>query len=170
MPPEVTLIAAVAADGAIGHRGALLFRIREDLQRLKALTLGHPVVMGRRTWDSIGRPLPGRRNVVLTRDPAWHAEGAERAASWPEALRMTRDAGRIGVLGGAEVYALALPDATALELTEVAAIRDADTWFPAWDRAAFVEQSRSEHVSGDGLPYAFVTYRRQPEPGAPAAT
>lgn len=170
MPPEVTLIAAVAADGGIGHRGGLLFRIREDLQRFKALTLGHPVVMGRRTWASIGRPLPGRRNIVLTRDPAWRADGAERAGSWPEALAMAAPAGRVGVIGGAEVYARALADATVLELTEVAAVREADVWFPSWDRSLFTEQARSTHVSADGLPYAFVTYRRNTAPARPAAT
>ncbi len=166
MPPEVSLIAAVAADGGIGHRGALLFRIREDLQHFKAITLGHPVVMGRRTWDSIGRPLPGRRNIVLTRDPVWHADGAERAGSWPGALALVGDVPRVCVVGGADLYALALPRADLLELTEVAAVRPADAWFPTWDRHAFREESRTTHTTADGLAYAFVTYRRATTPAA----
>jgi dihydrofolate reductase len=119
--------------------------------------------MGRRTWESLPdrfRPLPGRRNVVLTRDPAWRAEGAERAGSLGEALRALDAADRVFVVGGAEIYAAALPLADELLLTEVDVEADGDTVFPAWDRRAFHEVSRERHVSADGTAFAFVTYAR----------
>lgn len=158
--PSICLVAAVARDGGIGHRGALLARIPEDLRRLKQLTLGSPIVMGRKTWDSIGRPLPGRHNIVVTRDGGWHAEGATAAASLPAALALETNAERIFVIGGAEIYASALPWADALELTEIDAVFEADTWFPSWDRSQFREVSREAHRSADGLAFSFAGYRR----------
>ena len=158
--PSICLVAAVARDGGIGNKGALLARLPEDLRRLKQLTLGSPVVMGRKTWDSIGKPLPGRHNIVVTRDRAWHAEGASVAASMTEALALAAPAERVFVLGGAEIYALALPLADTLELTEIDAVLSADTWFPAWDRSAFHEVSREDHETADGLRFSFVCYQR----------
>jgi dihydrofolate reductase len=127
--------------------------------------MGHSVVMGRRTWDSLPtrfRPLPGRRNVVVTRNDAWRAEGAERAASFADALRVLEGAPEVFVIGGAELYAEALPRADELLLTEVDAEVEGDTVFPAWDRAAFEEKSREQHVSETGIPFSFVTYLRRP--------
>ncbi len=161
--PAISLVAAVARDGGIGHRGELLVRIPEDLRRLKAITLGHPVVMGRKTWQSIGRPLPGRRNIVVTREAGLRLEGAETAASLDDALALAGDVPVVHVLGGAELYALAMPRADELELTEIDAEFPADTYFPAWDRSRFVRTSHEAHVSADGLRYAFVTYKRLPE-------
>jgi len=161
--PAVSLVAAVARDGGIGHRGELLVRIPEDLRRLKAITLGHPVVMGRRTWQSIGRALPGRRNIVVTRDAALRPEGAETAASLDEALALAGAAAVVHVLGGAELYALALPLADALELTEIDAEFPADTFFPDWDRSRFALVAREPHETSAGLRYAFATYKRLPE-------
>ena len=158
--PIVSLIAAVAGDGGIGHGGDLLVRLPGDLPRLKRLTLGAPIVMGRRTWDSIGRALPGRRNIVITRDRAFRAAGAEIAASLDEALALAADATRVFVLGGAEIYALALPLADELELTEIDAAFPADTFFPAWDRGRYEEMTREERTTAEGLRYAFVTYKK----------
>jgi dihydrofolate reductase len=158
--PLVSLIAAVAKDGGIGHRGELLVHLPGDLPRLKRLTMGSVVVMGRKTWDSIGRPLPGRRNVVVTRDRSFHAAGAETASSLEAALTLAADAPRVFVLGGAEIFALALPLADELELTEIDATFAADTFFPAWDRHRFEEIARDERTNGEGLRYAFVTYKK----------
>lgn len=161
---KVTILAAVARGGVIGRDGTIPWRIPEDLARFKALTTGHAVVMGRKTWDSLParfRPLPGRRNVVVTRDPGWEAEGVERAGSLAEALALLEDEERVFVIGGAEIYAAALPLADELVLTEIERAVGGDTFFPAWDRAAFAEVSREERVSEDGTRFAFVTYRRR---------
>ncbi len=158
--PAVTVIAAVAQDGGLGRAGDLLVRLPGDLPRLKRLTMGSPVVMGRKTWDSIGRPLPGRRNIVVTRDPAFHVDGAEAVASVDEALALATGTPRVFVLGGAAIYALALPLADTLELTEIDATFPADVFFPPWDRAAFTQTAREAHESGDGIRFAFTTYTR----------
>ena len=158
--PLVCLVAAVARDGGIGLRGALLARIPDDMRRLKRLTLGAPVVMGRKTWQSIGRPLPGRQNIVVTRDPAWQEEGATRASSLQAALVLASGAERAFVLGGAELYALALPVADELELTEIDAVFPADTFFPDWKRGDSRQTAREAHETETGLRYNFVSYRR----------
>ena len=160
---KISLVAAVARGGVIGRDGTIPWRIPEDMARFRKLTLGHPVVMGRRTWDSLPdryRPLPGRRNIVVTRNPDWRAEGAEHSASLDDALQLLDDARQVFVVGGAEIYAAALPVADELLLTEVDAEFGGDTLFPAWDRTAFEETSREPHVSEDGTPFAFVTLER----------
>ena len=159
--PTLSLIAAVARNGGIGKNNALLVRLPEDLAHFKRTTLGAPVVMGRRTWDSIGRPLPGRRNVVITRNPEWHAEGAEGAASLDEALALLAHAPKIFVIGGAQLYAAALPRADELVLTEIDADLDADAFFPAWNRDEFRQTSRRLLKSSQGLDYSFATYRKK---------
>ncbi len=158
--PLVCLVAALARDGGIGHRGQLLARIPDDLRRFKQRTIGAPVVMGRKTWQSIGRPLPGRQNIVLSRDPAWHAEGAATATSLADALALEPAAQRVFVIGGADVYALALPIANELELTEIDAEFPADVFFPNWNRADFRQTSRESHETVDGLRYNLVSYQR----------
>jgi dihydrofolate reductase len=160
--PVVSLVAIVARDGGIGHRGGLLVRLPEDLRRFKQITLGTPVVMGRKTWQSIGRPLPGRRNIVVTRDPEFRAQGAETAPSLDAALAHAGSAPLVHVIGGAEIYALALPIADELQLTEIDAEFPADTFFPAWDRGRFAQVAREPHETAEGLRYAFVTYKKQP--------
>jgi dihydrofolate reductase len=161
---RLVLVAAVARDGAIGKGNDLLFRIPEDLRRLRRETLGHPVIMGRKTWDSLPvrfRPLPGRRNIVVTRNAQWQADGAERAGSLDEALALAGDVPKVCVIGGGELYALALPRADELLMTEVDAdVAGADTFFPEY-RSRFVETERERHVTDDGLRYDFVTYQRQ---------
>lgn len=163
--PTLSLIAAVARGNAIGRRNELLWRESADQRHFRAVTMSSPVIMGRRTWDSLParfRPLPGRPNIVVTRDAAWHAEGATRAASLDDALAQAGDATKVFVIGGAQLYALALPRADELVLTEIDAdFADADTFFPAWDRSAFDQTSREDHVSADGISYRFTTYRRR---------
>ena len=159
-------MAAVARDRVIGRENAIPWRIPEDVQRFKELTTGHAVVMGRRTWDSIPdrfRPLAGRRNVVVTRNPDWHGDGAERASSLDDALLLLGDAAQVFVIGGAELYTEALPSADELLLTEIEAEVDGDVFFPSWDRAAFEEESRESHVSENGIPFSFVRYVRKPK-------
>jgi dihydrofolate reductase len=158
--PGLSLIAIVARDGGIGQNNALLWHLSEDLQHFKRTTLGCPVIMGRKTWDSIGRPLPGRRNIVVTRNAAWNAVGADAVTDLESALKSAADAPKVFVIGGAQLYAAALPWADELVLTEVDAQAPADTFFPAWERSAFTETQRDAHTDASGLSYAFVTYRR----------
>jgi dihydrofolate reductase len=160
----VSLIAAVARNGGIGRDNALLWRLPEDMARFKALTLGHPVIMGRKTWDSLPakfRPLPGRRNLVLSRDAALQVDGAEVFASLTDALNACADAAHVSVIGGAQIYAEAMPFADRLELTEIDADFDADVFFPAWDRAAFTETSREAKTAPQGWHFDFVGYQRR---------
>ena len=157
-------MAAVARGGVIGRENAIPWRIPQDLEHFKKLTTGHAVVMGRRTWDSLPdrfRPLPGRRNVVVTRNPDWSADGAERAGSLDEALALLDSAPQVYVIGGGQLYAEALPLADELLLTEIDADFAGDTWFPDWDRTAFEETSREQCVSETGIPFSFVAYRRR---------
>jgi len=163
--PELVLIAALDRERAIGRAGDLLWHEPADQRHFRAATLGHPVVMGRKTWDSLParfRPLPERRNLVVTRNPQWQSAGAEAMPSLDAALARLVDATRVFVIGGAELYALALPAADTLLLTETAHRFDgADAHFPAFDRAVFGEVSREAQVGADGTPYAFVRYERQ---------
>lgn len=158
------LIAAVARDGAIGRGNALLWTDPADQRHFRQSTLGCPVIMGRRTWESLPerfRPLPGRRNVVVTRNPAYAAPGAETAPGLDEALAQVRPAPRVFVIGGGELYAQALPGADELWLTEIDADLPGDVFFPAIDRQAFEEVSRQPRQAADGTPFAFVVYRRR---------
>jgi dihydrofolate reductase len=160
---SITLVAAVAKDGAIGRDNALLWHIPEDMARFKALTLGKPVVMGRKTWDSLPpkfRPLPGRRNLVVSRSTT-ELPGAEVFASLDAALAACADP-EVCVIGGGEIYALALPRAAKLALTEVdAAFPDADRHFPAWPHAQFTEAARESLTSAAGIRFDFVDYVRK---------
>ena len=162
---NLALIAGVARNGAIGRGNQLLWRLPEDLQRFRRVTLGHPVIMGRKTWDSLPaavKPLPGRRNIVVTRNAQWQAKGAERADSLDSALQRVGSAPKAFVIGGAELYALALPRADELLLTEIDAdFPDADAFFPAWDRAEFEETSREARIGIAPWRYDFVDYRRR---------
>jgi dihydrofolate reductase len=170
----ITLVAAVARNGVIGNGEAMPWRLPEDLAHFKNLTMGHPVVMGRRTWDSLPpkfRPLPGRRNLVVTRNAQWHAEGAERAGSLEAALALAGNAKRLFVIGGGELYALALPLADELELTELELPFEGRTVFPPY-RHAFEETARETHRAAppNEFGFAFVSYRRSGagKAGAPA--
>ena len=161
MSPTVSLVAAVARNGVIGRDNGLAWHLSSDLKRFKALTMGKPMLMGRRTWDSIGRPLPGRRTLVLTRDRGFRAEGAEIVHEWEAALAAAAGFFFI-VLGCSEIYSLALPQADRLHLTEVAAEPEGDVRFPAFDRARFRETFREAHPAGprDEHAFAFVDWER----------
>ncbi len=161
----LSLIAAVAQDGSIGNENQLLFRLPEDLQHFRRMTLGCPVIMGRRTWDSVParfRPLPGRRNIVVTRNPTWHGEGAEAVPSLQAAIALAASAPKVFVIGGGQLYAEAIAHADELVLTEIACDFGGDTRFPAWDRSQFREVGRERHHAGppNDFDYAFVTYLR----------
>jgi len=157
----IALLAAVARNGTIGRDNQLLVRLPEDLKRFKRLTLGHPMIMGRKTYESIGRPLPGRRSIVVTRNTTWQAEGVETAHSLDDALQRVADAPQVFVIGGGEIYAQALPRADVLELTELEQDFEGDTFFPAWPREQFKEVAREMHTAPEGWAYHFVTYQRQ---------
>ncbi len=164
---EVVLIVAVADNGVIGTDGAIPWRLKSDMQRLKAMTTGRPVVMGRKTFMSLRRPLPGRTNIVLTRDRHFRAGGAvvtnsfsdARAVALGDALR--RSVSEIAVIGGAEIYAQWVDVADRLEVTEVHARPEGDTYFPAIDPAKWQELARVQNPAGpdDSAPFSYVTYR-----------
>ena len=162
---RVALVAAVARGGVIGRDSGIPWRLPEDMRRFRTLTMGHPVVMGRRTWESLPdqfRPLPGRGNVVVTRNSDWSAQGADRAGPIEDALRLLEGEATVFVIGGGEIYAAALPSADELLLTEIDAEIEGDTYFPNWDPDDFEEVARERHVSSDGVGYSFVTYERRP--------
>ncbi len=159
---RVSLIAALARNRVIGRDNSLVWHIPADLAHFKKITHGHPVVMGRKTWDSIGRPLPGRRNLVVTRQEAWNAQGAEPVASLQEALSLCVEAPEVFVIGGAQIYEQALPLAHRLWLTEIDAEPQGDAWFPAWPRDRFEQISREHHEAQAGIPaFDFVLYERR---------
>ena len=158
--PAPTLIVARADNGVIGRDGGLPWRLPADLKRFKALTMGGAMIMGRRTFDSLPGVLPGRRHIVVTRDKAWSAAGAEVAHSVGEALAMIGNE-RAFVIGGAEIFALFLPLAERIELTEVVGMVAGDTTMPGPRGAEWREVWREEHSSEDGRPgYRFITLER----------
>jgi dihydrofolate reductase len=157
----VTIIAALSRNGVIGRDNRLPWHIAEDLKRFKALTLGHPVIMGRRTHESLGRPLPGRDNIVITRSKDYAARGCRVVHTLEEALAACARAGEAFVIGGAEIYVLALPLADRLQLTEVDADIEGDAHFPAFERGAWREAARESRAAPDGMRYDFVTYERR---------
>ena len=155
---EIVLVVAIADNGVIGKDGGIPWHISEDLKRFKALTMGHTIVMGRKTWDSLPKkPLPGRINVVVTRQADWRADGALTAASLGQATAGT--SGTVMVIGGQEIYERALPLASRIELTEVHQTFDGDARF-ALDRTGWRETAREDHVAADGLRYSYVTLSR----------
>ncbi|WP_439683124.1 Dihydrofolate reductase [Cupriavidus oxalaticus] len=159
----LTLVVAKARNGTIGRDNTLPWRLPEDLAHFKRTTMGAPVIMGRKTWDSIGRPLPGRRNIVVSRNPDLRIEGAEVATSLEDAQRLCVGADQIFLIGGAQLYAEAMPSADRLVVTEIDADVEGDAFFPPIDRAQWLETARETHHSeANGFNYAFVTYDRPP--------
>ena len=159
--PPIRLVVAYTDNRVIGRDGGMPWHLPGDLAHFKRNTLGHPILMGRKTWLSLGRPLPGRRNLVLTRDASFEAAGAECFASLDAALAACRDAERICVIGGEQIFRLALPLADELIATEIHARIDGDTWFPELPAGQWRETERLPQPAGDGgLSYDFVTYRR----------
>jgi dihydrofolate reductase len=167
---EIVLIAAIAENGVIGADNAIPWRLKSDMQRLKALTIGRPIVMGRKTYESFPRrPLPGRTNIVITRDGAYRAGGAVVTTSFDNARAIARgDALRrkvqeIAILGGAEIYAAFMAGADRLEITEVHIRPEGDTYFPPIDPDLWQEIARLRHPAGpdDSAEFSYVTYRRR---------
>lgn len=161
--PRINIIFARARNGVIGKDGQMPWHLPEDLAHFKQQTGGAPVLMGRKTWDSLPprfRPLPGRRNVVITRQADWQAAGAERAASLQDAVALCADAAEIWVIGGGEIYAQALPLAQRAVVTEIERDFEGDTFAPTLN-GSWRETARSAHTAAkDGLPFSFVTYER----------
>ena len=158
--PRVYLVAAVASNGIIGARGKLPWHIPEELQHFKRLTLGHPVIMGRRTWESLKRALPQRENIVVTRRQGYEAEGAAVASSLEAALAMCIGESVAFVIGGTQLFKEAMPIAAGMVLTEIKRDYEGDTWFPKWDRSQWRESQREAHTAGDGTRFDFVLYER----------
>ena len=165
---RVAIIVAADERGGIGRDGGLPWHLPEDLKRFKALTMGKPMVMGRRTWDSIGRPLPGRRSMVVSRRSGLALDGAEVYGSLEAALEAAADAPETCVIGGAEIYRQALPRAEVVHLTRVHALVDADTFLPLLDAGEWEEVAREDRPADDrhAHAYSFLTLRRLREPSA----
>ena len=160
MKPRIVLVLARAANGVIGRDGDLPWRLPADLRHFKAQTKGKPMLMGRKTFDTLPGLLPGRRHIVLTRDDDWRAEGAEVVHDIATAIKIA-DAPELAVVGGAEVYALALPYADRIKLTEIALEPQGDTIVPPFDPADWIETRREDHPAEDGRPaFSFVTLVR----------
>ncbi len=159
---QIVLVVAMSENRVIGRDGDLPWRISADLKHFKAVTMGHPILMGRKTWDSLRRPLPGRRNIVITRNADFDAEGTERAASLDDALAMCADAEKAMIIGGGQIYAEIIGRADIIELTEVHAETDGDTYFPEIDSTAWQETSRVrfDPEKPDGPAFSFVTLVR----------
>jgi dihydrofolate reductase len=158
--PRIYLVAAVASNGIIGSHGRLPWHFPEELKHFKEVTLGHPIIMGRRTWESLKGPLAGRKNIVVTRTPGYRAAGASVAASLQEALALCAEAPKAMVIGGSQLFAESLPIAAGLELTEIHRDYPGDTWFPEYDRANWQEMKREARTAGDGTRFDYVLYEK----------
>jgi dihydrofolate reductase len=169
MTCPLVIVVALARNGVIGRDNQLLWRLKTDLRRFRDLTWGKPMIMGRKTFESIGRPLPGRETVVLTRDRAFSAAGAHVAHSWDDAVAKAKrlaesmGADAIAAVGGSEIYGLALPEAEKLYLTEVEACPEGDAVFPPYDRGAYREVRRIAHPKGpdDEHPFTFIDLEKR---------
>jgi dihydrofolate reductase len=158
--PRLYLVAAVAANGIIGVNGRLPWHFPEELKHFKEVTLGHPVIMGRRTWESLKGPLPGRQNIVVTRTPGYQAQGALVAASLQDALKLCASAPKAMIIGGSRLFEESLPVAAGLELTEIRRDYTGDTWFPKYDRSKWREVKREARTASDGTRFDYVLYER----------
>jgi dihydrofolate reductase len=157
---RINVIAAMAKNRAIGIDNTLPWHLPEDLKHFKALTMGHHIIMGRKTYESIGRPLPGRTTVIVTRDPGYRAEGCLTAHSIDAAIAACGDDPEVFFVGGANLYEQILPRADRIYLTEIQAEYQGDAHFPEFPLAVWRETARDQQVSAAGLAYHFVTYQR----------
>lgn len=159
----ISIIVAIARNGVIGSGNNLIWHISEDLRRFKAITTGHPVVMGRKTYESIGRPLPNRTNVVITRQSDFKAEGCVVVHSLQEAIQQFAEDEEVFIIGGGSIYAEALPLTKRIYLTEVDADYEGDTYFPQWDRSSWQLIAQEHFARGEKFaqPFAFLTYERR---------
>jgi dihydrofolate reductase len=158
---QLTLVVAIDAQRGIGVDNKLPWHLPEDLAHFKRVTLGQPIIMGRKTFDSIGRALPGRRNIVITRNAEWRHEGVDAVTSLQAALALIAD-GPASVIGGAQIFNASMDLADRMIVTEIGHTFDCDTFFPPIDPAVWVETARETHHSeANGYDYAFVTYERK---------
>jgi len=158
--PRIYLVAAVASNGIIGLNGKLPWSLPEDLQHFKRLTLGHPIIMGRYTWESLKGPLPGRDNIVVSATPGYEAPGAAVASSLEAALALCAGEPVAFVIGGSRLFAESLPVADGLVLTEIDRAYEGDTSFPQYDRSRWKESQRERHVTAEGTKFDFVLYEK----------
>ena len=158
---RIVLVAAVAANGIIGANGKLPWHLPEDLQHFKRVTLGHPVVMGRKTWESLKGPLPGRENIVITRQAGYQASGAAVASSLDAALALCAGESVVCVIGGEQVFEEALPLAAGLIMTEIKQDFAGDARFPDYDRSRWREKQREAHTAANGMRFDFALYERR---------
>lgn len=160
MSKQLTLVVAMDAQRGIGVDNELPWHLPEDLAHFKRVTLGHPIIMGRKTFDSIGRPLPKRRNIVVTRNPGWSHEGVEVAGSLEQAVALAGDEAA-SIIGGAQIFKESMAIADRMIVTHIDGVYRCDTFFPEIDPAQWGEMAREEHRSADGVDFAFVTYERK---------
>jgi dihydrofolate reductase len=157
---HLTLVVAMDAQRGIGVNNTLPWRLPEDLAHFKRVTSGHPIVMGRKTFDSIGRPLPNRRNIVVTRNPAWRHEGVDAATSLADAVALAGE-DKVFIIGGAQIFAESMDIADQMIVTEIEHTFECDTFFPRLEPGAWRETAREAHHSdANGFDYSFVTYQR----------
>jgi dihydrofolate reductase len=157
---HITLVVAIDAQRGIGVDNKLPWHLPEDLAHFKRVTLGHPIIMGRKTFDSIGRPLPKRRNIIVTRNRDWRHEGVDSAASLADAIALVGDE-PASIIGGAQVFTEAVQIADRMIVTHIDGVYRCDTFFPEIDPAVWTVTAREEHRSGDGVAFSFVTYERK---------
>ena len=159
----ISLIVAASSNGVIGVDGDLPWRLPDDLKRFKALTTGKPVIMGRKTWDSLGRPLPNRQNIVITRNPDFHAEGCDIVTTPEQAIGVAGDSDELMIIGGGAIYAIFLDKATRIYLTRVHTEIDGDTYFPGPDTDVWIEASRTAHPIDErhSVAFDFIDYVRR---------
>ena len=158
---QLSLIVAYAQNRVIGRDNTLPWKLPSDLAHFKRTTLGHPIIMGRKTWESLGRPLPGRRNIVISRDANYHAQGAECMTSLAQAIAAVEDLEEAFVIGGAQIYQEALPFAQQVIATEVQESLEGDAFFAPLDKAQWIEASRQSHPTENGLRFDIVHYQRK---------
>lgn len=157
---KLTIIVATDANNGIGVNNTLPWHLPEDLAHFKRLTSGHPIIMGRKTFDSIGRPLPNRRNIVISRNAGWQHDGVERVASLEDAIALVGGIPEAFIIGGGQIFEQALPLVDRLVITRIDRTYQCDAFFPPLPAGEWQEASREEHVSAAGLPYAFISYIR----------
>jgi dihydrofolate reductase len=160
MTRQITLVVAMDAQRGIGVDNQLPWHLPEDLAHFKRVTLDRPIIMGRKTFDSIGRPLPKRRNIVVTRNGGWSHEGVEAAGSLQDAVALAGDDAS-SIIGGAQIFTEAMDIADRMIVTHIDAVYRCDTFFPEIDAAVWTVTAREDHRTADGLAYAFVTYERK---------
>lgn len=154
----LSLIVAIAQNNVIGVNNTLPWHLPEDLKRFRALTMGHHIIMGRKTFESLGRLLPGRTTVIVTRNPKFSVEGAIVVHSLDAAIKACGDDAEAFLIGGAELYEQGMQYAQKLYMTEIDLAVDGDAFFPQWDHQIWLEASREQHLSENGLSYCYVTY------------